>query len=53
MPRDLVTIGLIAVAGILIGGVYATWKSAKVMAALLLVLAVLAGGGAIAWYTST
>ena len=45
-------IGLLAVAGFLIGGVYTTWKTAKVMASVLGVAALLAIGGAIAWYVS-
>ncbi|GLZ39401.1 hypothetical protein [Actinokineospora sp. NBRC 105648] len=52
MGKDVAVIGLIALAGILIGGVYTTWKTAKVMAGILLVLALLAAGGAIAWYVS-
>lgn len=50
--REYLIIGLIAVAGLLIGGVLATWKTAKLMATLLLVLAVLAGGGALVWWLS-
>ncbi len=43
---------LIAVAGFLLGGVYTTWKTAKTMAIVLLVLMALAVGGAVAWYLS-
>lgn len=43
---------LLAVCGFLLGGVYAAWKTAKVMAMVYLVLALLAGGGAVAWYLS-
>jgi len=43
---------LIAVAGFLLGGVYTTWKTAKTMAIVLLVLVALAVGGAVAWYLS-
>lgn len=50
--QEYVIIGLLALAGLLIGGVYTTWKSAKLMAMLLLAAAVLAGGGAIAWWAS-
>ncbi|SDC28693.1 hypothetical protein [Actinokineospora iranica] len=53
MPKEVVVIGLIALAGILVGGVYTTWKSAKVMAVILLLLALIAAGGAVAWYVSS
>ncbi|PPK67587.1 hypothetical protein V5P93_005386 [Actinokineospora auranticolor] len=53
MPKEALTIGLIALAGILVGGVYSTWKTAKLMAGILLVLALLAAGGAVAWYVSS
>ncbi|CAL9370334.1 hypothetical protein AB0A74_34145 [Saccharothrix sp. NPDC042600] len=49
MPKEYVVIGLLALAGFLIGGVYSTWKTAKGFAVVLGVLAVLAVGGAIAW----
>jgi hypothetical protein len=49
MPKEYVGIGLLAVAGFLAGGVYSTWKTAKAMAIALIVLAVLAVGGAVAW----
>ncbi|MGC7099858.1 hypothetical protein ACPZ19_34710 [Amycolatopsis lurida] len=49
MPKEFIIVGLLALAGFLIGGVYSTWKTAKVMALLLGVGAVLAVGGAIAW----
>ena len=49
MPKEFIIVGLLALAGFLIGGVYSTWKTAKVLAALLGVGAVLAVGGAIAW----
>ena len=52
MTKDVALIGLLAVAGFLIGGVYTTWKTAKVMAGVLAVAALLAIGGAIAWYVS-
>jgi hypothetical protein len=52
MTKDVALIGLLAVAGFLIGGVYTTYKTAKVMAGVLAVLALLAIGGAIAWYAS-
>lgn len=50
--REYLIIVLIGVAGLLIGGVFATWKTAKLMAGLLLVLAVLAGVGALVWWQS-
>ncbi|MBC6447752.1 hypothetical protein [Actinokineospora xionganensis] len=53
MSKDLVVIGLIALAGILIGGVYTTWKTAKGMAILLSLFALMAGGGALAWHLSS
>jgi hypothetical protein len=49
MPKEVVVIGLLAVAGFLVGGVYTTWKSARTLAVLLLVAAVLAVVGAILW----
>ena len=50
MSKEVVVILLIAVAGFLVGGVYTTWKTAKVFAMVLLAGAVLAAGGAVAWY---
>jgi hypothetical protein len=51
--KEFAEIGLVAVAGILIGGVYSTWKNnSKVTAAVLGVAALLALGGAIAWLVS-
>ncbi|MDT7787889.1 MAG: hypothetical protein QOF58_6308 [Pseudonocardiales bacterium] len=49
MPKEVVVIGLLALAGFLAGGVYATWKTAKFMAIILLVLIVFAVGGAVLW----
>ena len=49
MPKEIPVIGLFILAGFLVGGVYAAWKTAKVFAVLLGVLAVLAAGGAVAW----
>jgi hypothetical protein len=49
MPKEVVVIGLLALAGFLAGGVYATWKTARFMAIILLVLIVLAVGGAVLW----
>lgn len=47
--HQLITVGLLALAGFLLGGVYTTWKTAKFMAIVLAVAAVLAVGGALAW----
>jgi hypothetical protein len=43
---------LLALGGFLVGGVYSTWKTAKFMAAVLGVAALLAIGGAIFWFVS-
>jgi len=50
VSKEIVGIILLAVAGFLAGGVYTTWKTAKVLAGLLLVAALLALGGAILWF---
>jgi hypothetical protein len=52
VSKEIVLVLLIAVAGFLIGGVYTTWKTAKVTSAVLGVAAALAIGGAVAWYLS-
>jgi len=52
VPKEWVVVGLLALAGFLIGGVYSTWKTAKVVAAVLGAGALLAAGGAAAWYFS-
>ncbi|AIJ25184.1 MULTISPECIES: hypothetical protein [Amycolatopsis] len=52
MSKELVAVLLLALGGFLVGGVYSTWKTAKVLAMLLLVAALLAVGGAIAWLVS-
>ncbi|MFD4670425.1 hypothetical protein ACFWNN_11860 [Lentzea sp. NPDC058450] len=49
MPKEVVVIGLLALAGFLAGGVYTTWKTAKLLAVILLVLTVVAVGGAVLW----
>ncbi|HUQ55495.1 hypothetical protein [Lentzea sp.] len=49
MPKEVVVIGLLALAGFLGGGVYATWKTAKTLAVILLVLTAVAVGGAVLW----
>ncbi|HKS49028.1 MAG TPA: hypothetical protein VJT49_28750 [Amycolatopsis sp.] len=50
MSKETIGILLVALAGFLIGGVYSTWKTAKLMAAVLGVAALLAIGGAVAWF---
>lgn len=53
MGKEFAEIGLVALAGILIGGVYSTWKNnSKITAAVLGVAALLALGGAVAWFVS-
>jgi hypothetical protein len=52
MSKEVVVIGLVAVAGFLLGGVYATWKTARLLAVLLGLAAAVAIGGAIVWLTS-
>jgi hypothetical protein len=51
--HEYIAIALLALAGFLIGGVYTMWKQAsRVAAAVLGVLALLAAGGAVAWFMS-
>ncbi|MFC5289166.1 hypothetical protein ACFPM7_19115 [Actinokineospora guangxiensis] len=50
--QALVSIGLVALAGILVGGAHTTWKTNRVAAVVLGVLAALALGGGVAWYLS-
>lgn len=52
MSKNVAVILLVALAGFLIGGVYTTWNTARVTAIVLLVAAVLAAGGALAWLLS-
>jgi hypothetical protein len=52
VSKEVVLIILIAVAGFLVGGVYTTWKTARVTATVLGVAAALAIAGAVAWYMS-
>ena len=52
MSKEFVVIGLIAVAGFLLGGVYSTWKTARLLAIVLGVAAAVAIGGAIVWLAS-
>ncbi|MBV8931076.1 MAG: hypothetical protein JOZ47_05830 [Kutzneria sp.] len=51
--HEWIAVGLLALAGFLIGGVYATWKTAKMMAMVVGLLALLAAGGAVAWFLAT
>ncbi|WP_158075599.1 hypothetical protein [Actinokineospora bangkokensis] len=54
MPTEFVVVLLAALAGILIGGAYSAYKnSSTVAAAVLGVLALLAAGGAVAWFASS
>ena len=46
----MIGILLLALAGFLIGGVYATWKSVKLMAIVLGLAALVAAGAAVAWF---
>jgi hypothetical protein len=52
VTKEIAVVGLLALAGFLVGGVYSTWKTAKVLAVVLGVCALLAAGGAIAWMMS-
>ncbi|MBB5805105.1 hypothetical protein F4560_004873 [Saccharothrix ecbatanensis] len=49
MPKEYVVIGLLALAGFLIGGVYSTWKTARGLAIILLILTVVTAGAALTW----
>jgi hypothetical protein len=50
VSKELIGILLLALAGFLAGGVYSTWKTAKLMAGILLVATLIAVGGAVAWF---
>ena len=52
MSKEVVVIGLIAIAGFLAGGVYSTYKTAKVLAMILALCAAVAVGGAVVWMVS-
>lgn len=52
MSKEVVVIGLLAVAGFLLGGVYSTYRTAKGLAMLLGVAAAVAVVGAILWLVS-
>lgn len=47
--QDFLPILLLGVAGFLAGGVYATWKTARGMAIMLLVATIMATVGGIGW----
>lgn len=49
MSKELVAVLLLAFAGFLIGGAYASWKTTKALATIAGLGAVLAIGGAITW----
>ncbi|MEV8436649.1 hypothetical protein AB0425_04695 [Actinosynnema sp. NPDC051121] len=49
MPKEYVVIGLLAVAGFLGGGVYSTWKTARGLAIILLILTLVTVGAAVTW----
>ena len=52
MSNSVVGVLLLALGGFLVGGVYSTWKTAKFMAVVLGVAALLAIGGAVFWLMS-
>jgi hypothetical protein len=52
VSKEVVVIGLLAVAGFLLGGVYSTYRTAKGLAVVLGVTAAVAVGGAILWMAS-
>ncbi|MGH3621644.1 MAG: hypothetical protein ACRDQ5_07615 [Sciscionella sp.] len=53
MGKEWIWVGLLAVVGFLLGGVYSAWKTSKAAAGVLFALVLLAAGGATAWYFST
>ena len=52
MNSGVVGVLLLALGGFLVGGVYSTWKTAKFLAVVLGIAALLALGGAIFWFSS-
>ncbi|MEU7783285.1 MULTISPECIES: hypothetical protein [unclassified Amycolatopsis] len=52
MNSSVVGVLLLALGGFLVGGVYSTWKTAKFIAVVLGIAALLAVGGAIFWLSS-
>jgi hypothetical protein len=49
---EFIMLALLALAGFLVGGVYSTWKTARGLAVVLGAAALLAAGGALAWWVS-
>ena len=52
MSKEVVVVILLAVAGFLVGGVYSTYKTAKILAVVLGLAAAGAVGGAVIWMMS-
>jgi hypothetical protein len=52
VDSGVVGVLLLALGGFLVGGVYSTWKTAKFLAVVLGIAALLAIGGAIFWFSS-
>ncbi|SFW90472.1 hypothetical protein [Amycolatopsis australiensis] len=52
MSNGVVGVLLLALGGFLVGGVYSTWKTARFMAVVLGVAALLALAGAAFWFFS-
>ncbi|MFI5609783.1 hypothetical protein [Amycolatopsis sp. NPDC051903] len=52
MSKEVIAVLLLALGGFLAGGVYSTWKTAKFIAVVLGLAAVLAIGGAVVWLVS-
>ena len=53
MNSGVVGVLLLALGGFLVGGVYSTWKNdSKIASVVLGIAAVLALGGAVAWFVS-
>jgi hypothetical protein len=52
MSKEVIVVVLLAVAGFLVGGVYSTYKTAKLLAMVLGLCAVLAVAGAVFWVMS-
>lgn len=48
--RDVAPVLLLALAGFLAGGAYTSWKNSRLLAAVLVLAAVLALAGGIAWW---
>jgi cbb3-type cytochrome oxidase subunit 3 len=53
VSNEIAKVGLLALAGFLLGGVYSAWKAGnKILAGILIAAALLAAGGAVAWFLS-